>query len=266
MPASLSHFARGLSAETAFDVLAVARRSRPRARMSSNCRSATAPSQRPPAPSRPASRPSAAAQTHYCPSLGLLAFREAVAANYQQRIRHRHHRGECRRRAGRQARSSSSSARRSSIRAMRCWSSARTSRPIAPNIERRGGAGRLLRAPARKRVSARPQRRRALRQADAARQGDLPQFAAQPDRRRRHRGRPARHRRPGPRPGHRGLQRRAVQPHGLGTASIMPLLAQPGMLDQAVACYTFSKSYSMSGWRLGYAISQPAHRRIRSAR
>jgi aspartate aminotransferase len=32
-------------------------------------------------------------------------------------------------------------------------------------------------------------------------------------------------------------------------------LAQPDMLDQAVACYTFSKSYSMSGWRLGYAVS-----------
>ena len=33
------------------------------------------------------------------------------------------------------------------------------------------------------------------------------------------------------------------------------LLAQPGMLDQAVAAYTFSKSYSMSGWRLGFAVS-----------
>ena len=33
------------------------------------------------------------------------------------------------------------------------------------------------------------------------------------------------------------------------------LLAQPGMMDQAVAAYTFSKSYSMSGWRLGFAIS-----------
>lgn len=32
------------------------------------------------------------------------------------------------------------------------------------------------------------------------------------------------------------------------------LLAQPGMLDQTVAAYTFSKSYSMSGWRLGYAV------------
>jgi aspartate aminotransferase len=34
-----------------------------------------------------------------------------------------------------------------------------------------------------------------------------------------------------------------------------PLLRQPGLLDQAVAAYTFSKSYSMSGWRLGYAIA-----------
>lgn len=31
-------------------------------------------------------------------------------------------------------------------------------------------------------------------------------------------------------------------------------LSQPGMLEQTVACYTFSKSYSMSGWRIGYAI------------
>lgn len=35
------------------------------------------------------------------------------------------------------------------------------------------------------------------------------------------------------------------------------LLEQPGMLEQAVAAYTFSKSYSMSGWRLGFAVSSP---------
>jgi len=29
----------------------------------------------------------------------------------------------------------------------------------------------------------------------------------------------------------------------------------PGMLDQCVAAYTFSKSYSMSGWRVGYAVT-----------
>ncbi|MBX7169162.1 MAG: aminotransferase class I/II-fold pyridoxal phosphate-dependent enzyme [Pirellulales bacterium] len=36
------------------------------------------------------------------------------------------------------------------------------------------------------------------------------------------------------------------------------LLEQPGMLDQCVAAYTFSKSYSMSGWRVGYAVTSPA--------
>ena len=33
------------------------------------------------------------------------------------------------------------------------------------------------------------------------------------------------------------------------------LLSQPGMLDQCVGAYTFSKSYSMSGWRLGFAVA-----------
>ncbi len=45
--------------------------------------------------------------------------------------------------------------------------------------------------------------------------------------------------------------------HMAWTSKHHPLLAEPGMLDQAVAVYTFSKSYSMSGWRLGYAISSP---------
>jgi aspartate aminotransferase len=35
------------------------------------------------------------------------------------------------------------------------------------------------------------------------------------------------------------------------------LLEQPGMFSQCVAAYTFSKSYSMSGWRLGFAVSSP---------
>jgi aspartate aminotransferase len=36
------------------------------------------------------------------------------------------------------------------------------------------------------------------------------------------------------------------------------LLAEPGMMEQCVAAYTFSKSYSMSGWRLGFAVASPA--------
>lgn len=33
------------------------------------------------------------------------------------------------------------------------------------------------------------------------------------------------------------------------------IIAEPGMLGQCMAAYTFSKSYSMSGWRLGYALA-----------
>lgn len=36
------------------------------------------------------------------------------------------------------------------------------------------------------------------------------------------------------------------------------LLAQPGMMEQCLAAYTFSKSYSMSGWRLGFAVAGAA--------
>ena len=54
--------------------------------------------------------------------------------------------------------------------------------------------------------------------------------------------------------------------HMVWTGKHYPLLTQPDMLDQVVACYTFSKSYSMSGWRLGYAVEQSAHyRRLRQA-
>jgi aspartate aminotransferase len=35
------------------------------------------------------------------------------------------------------------------------------------------------------------------------------------------------------------------------------LLAQPGMMDHVIAAYTFSKSYSMSGWRIGFAAGHP---------
>jgi aspartate aminotransferase len=42
--------------------------------------------------------------------------------------------------------------------------------------------------------------------------------------------------------------------HMAWTAKHHPLLAEPGIIDQVLAAYTFSKSYSMSGWRLGYAV------------
>src|SRR5437763_4008002 len=35
------------------------------------------------------------------------------------------------------------------------------------------------------------------------------------------------------------------------------ILAEPGMLERTVAAYTFSKSYSMTGWRIGFAVAAP---------
>ncbi|HLF11411.1 MAG TPA: pyridoxal phosphate-dependent aminotransferase, partial [Gammaproteobacteria bacterium] len=43
--------------------------------------------------------------------------------------------------------------------------------------------------------------------------------------------------------------------HMVWKGSHHSLLSQPGMLDQCVGAYTFSKSYSMSGWRLGFAVA-----------
>lgn len=37
------------------------------------------------------------------------------------------------------------------------------------------------------------------------------------------------------------------------------ILECPGMLDQAVAVFTFSKSYSMSGYRVGFGITKPEY-------
>ena len=39
------------------------------------------------------------------------------------------------------------------------------------------------------------------------------------------------------------------------------ILAEPGMLDHTVAAYTFSKSYSMSGWRIGFRGGRARGRR-----
>ena len=45
--------------------------------------------------------------------------------------------------------------------------------------------------------------------------------------------------------------------HMIWRGSHHSILSQPGMLAQCVGAYTFSKSYSMSGWRLGFAVSSP---------
>jgi aspartate aminotransferase len=82
MPAPLSQFARGLSSETAFDVLAVARKLQSQGKDVVGLHIGDSPF-----PSTAHARAAGVeaihgGQTHYGPSLGLMSFREAVAENY----------------------------------------------------------------------------------------------------------------------------------------------------------------------------------------
>jgi aspartate aminotransferase len=38
-------------------------------------------------------------------------------------------------------------------------------------------------------------------------------------------------------------------------AEHVSIASLPGMYDRTISCYTFSKSYAMTGWRLGYAVA-----------
>src|SRR5438309_9621749 len=83
-PVTFSRFAAGLRAETAFDVLAVARRLRAQGKDVIELQIGDSPF--------PSTTHAVAAgldairagQTHYCPSPGLPSFREAVARNYEK--------------------------------------------------------------------------------------------------------------------------------------------------------------------------------------
>src|SRR5262245_23355756 len=79
-----SQFAHELKAETAFDVLAVARRLKAQGKDVVELQIGDSPfssTQSALAAGQQAIRDGA---THYCPSLGLLSFREAIARNYQR--------------------------------------------------------------------------------------------------------------------------------------------------------------------------------------
>src|SRR5438477_10014493 len=80
--ATLSTFAQGLTSETAFDVLAVARRLKAQGKDVIELQIGDSPFNS----THSALAAGVAAiqqnQTHYCPSLGLLSFRDTVAANY----------------------------------------------------------------------------------------------------------------------------------------------------------------------------------------
>src|SRR3954447_12273197 len=81
---SLSAFSQGLTAETAFDVLAVARKLKAQGKDVVELQIGDSPF--------PSTKSALAAGkkaiddglTHYCPSLGLPSFRETIARNYQK--------------------------------------------------------------------------------------------------------------------------------------------------------------------------------------
>jgi len=255
MTVSLSQFARSLSAETAFDVLAVARRLEAQGKDVIELQIGDSPF--------PSTRSALAAgveairggATHYCASLGLPEFREALAENYTREFG--------------VAVTAANVVVGPGAKVFEQFFCEAFLDPgdavlvftphfptFPPNIQRR--AGRIVEGP--------------LRQANAFRPDldDVEKFVKQTPR------------------------AKAIflnSPHnptgGVATADDLKaiadlvrgrdvavfsdepychmvwsgrhhtLLAQPGVMDQVVAAYTFSKSYSMIVWRLGYAVSSP---------
>ncbi len=253
MPPTLSSFARGLNAETAFDVLAVARRLKAQGKDVIELQIGDSPF--------PSTRGAVAAgiraiqdgATHYCPSPGLPSFREAVARNYQREFG-----------IAIGPENVVAAAGAKVLEQFFCEAFLDPGDSVlvftphfptyGPNIDRRGA--RAVFSPLRQANQFRPDlddvkrfligtpRARAIflnsphnptggvataedlrGLADLVRGRDVAVFSDEPY-------------------CHMVWEGRHETP-----------LAQPGMLEQTVAAYTFSKSYSMSGWRLGYAVA-----------
>src|SRR5579884_2969670 len=81
---SLSAFARGLKAETAFDVLAVAKRLERQGKDVVELQIGDSPFPSPAHARQAGIRAIESHASHYCPSLGLPAFRETIAENYRR--------------------------------------------------------------------------------------------------------------------------------------------------------------------------------------
>ena len=253
--APLSRFAQGLSAETAFDVLAVARRLKAAGKDVVELQIGDSPF----ASTRHAREAGRRAiddgETHYCPSPGLTAFREAVARNYQREygiaLTPEHVV------VGPGAKVFEQFFCEAFLDAGDAVLIFTPHFPTyVPNLQRRGAEPVFS----------------PLRQANGFRPdlNDVERFVRHNPRARaiflnsphnptggvataddlRALGELVRE---------RGIAVFSDEPycHMVWGGRHEPLLAVPGLLDQAVAAYTFSKSYSMSGWRLGYAVSSP---------
>jgi aspartate aminotransferase len=255
-PLTLSAFARGLKAETAFDVLAVARRLERAGKDVVELQIGDSPFPSPAHARQAGIRAIESHASHYCPSLGLPAFREVVADNY-------------RREYGIPVTADNIvvGVGAKVFEQFFCEAVLNPGDKVlvfsphfptyGPNIERRGAEPVYSR----------------LRQEDEFRPdlNDVERFVRHTPRARAiflnspHnptggvataedlraiadlvRGRDV------------GVFSDEPYCHMAWTGRHVPALAEPGMMEQTVAAYTFSKSYSMSGWRLGYAVSSPA--------
>jgi aspartate aminotransferase len=252
-PVPLSAFARSLTAETAFDVLAIARRLKAAGKDVIELQIGDSPF--------PTTKNARAAgikaieegATHYCPSAGLPAFREVIARNYRQEF------GVA---IGPENVIVGPGAK--VFEQFFCETYLDPGDAVlvftphfptyGPNIERRGA--RVVLSPLRQENQFRPNlndveafirttpRAKAIflnfphnptggvataadlrGLAELVRGRDLALFSDEPY-------------------CHMAWQGRHETP-----------LKEPGLLEQTVAVYTFSKSYSMSGWRLGYAVT-----------
>jgi aspartate aminotransferase len=254
MTATLSQFARGLSTETAFDVLAVAKRLKAQGKDVIELQIGDSPF---PSTARAIDAGLQAirdGQTHYCPSMGLMSFREAVAANYAKEYG-----------IAIKAENVVVAPGAKVFEQFFCEAFLDQGDEVlvfspafptyAPNIERRGGV--IVTSALKQELAFRPSLH------------DIEAFLKRPRARAIFLNSP--HNPTGGVATEADLKAIADMIRGKNIALFSdepynhmvwagkhhPFLAQPGMFDQAVACYTFSKSYSMSGWRLGYAISSP---------
>src|ERR1700730_12538301 len=82
--ATLSSFARGLTAETAFDVLAVAKRLKAQGKDVVELQIGDSPFPSTRHAKEAGIQAIHADQSHYCQSLGLMSFRETIARNYHK--------------------------------------------------------------------------------------------------------------------------------------------------------------------------------------
>src|SRR5438094_4578648 len=83
-PILFSSFARNLTAETAFDVLAVAKRLKAQGKDVIELQIGDSPFSSTASALESGTKAIRDGQTHYCPSMGLMSFRETVAANYKK--------------------------------------------------------------------------------------------------------------------------------------------------------------------------------------